>query len=185
MIFTGTDISGKTVGLIGAGRIGERVAHHLAKGFESKIIYFDARPNERIEKEYGAIRIETLDELLAQSDIVSLHVPLLPSTHHMVNAKFLKKMKKTAFLINTARGPVVDEVALVAALKTKQIAGAAIDVYEFEPKLAKGLNKLENVVLTPHIASASEFARNEMARVAAQNVIDVFENRTPAGIVLE
>ncbi len=183
MIFIGEDIAGKTIGLIGAGRIGERVAYHLAKGFDAKIIYFDTRPNERIECDCGAKRVDSLDALLVQSDIVSLHVPLLPSTRHMVDASFLKKMKKTAYLINTSRGPVVDENALVQALKDKTIAGAALDVFEFEPKLAKGLTKLENIVLTPHIASASEHARNEMARVSAQNIIDVFEGKVPFGKV--
>ena len=183
MIFIGTDLSKKTVGLIGAGRIGERVAYHLAKGFNVEIIYFDSRTNEKIECDCGAKKVNTLDELLARSDIISLHVPLLPDTHHMVNESFLKKMKQTAFLINTSRGPVVDEVALVAALKKKEIKGAAIDVYEFEPKLTRGLIKLDNIVLTPHIASASEHARNEMARVAAQNIIDVFEKRKPIGEV--
>lgn len=183
-IFIGMDLSGKTVGLIGAGRIGERVAYHLAKGFDTKIIYFDTRPNEKIECDCHAKRVETMDELLAQADVVSLHVPLLPTTQHMVDAEFLKKMKKTAYLINTSRGAVVDEVALVSALKNNTIAGAALDVFEFEPKLAKGLAKLNNVVLTPHIASASEHARTEMSRVSAQNIIDVFENRKPVGEIL-
>lgn len=182
MIFIGTDLSHKTVGLIGAGHIGEKAAVHFAKGMNMKVIYSDMHPNESLEKECGAVRVEQ-DDLLAQADVVSLHVPLLPSTHHMVDASFLKKMKKTAFLINTSRGAVVDENVLVQVLKEKQIAGAALDVYEFEPKLAKGLAKLDNVVLTPHIASASEYARNEMSRVAAQNVIDVFEKKTPVGNV--
>ncbi len=180
MIFIGTDLCHKTIGLIGAGHIGEKVAMHFAKGMNMKVIYSDMRSNEIIEKEYGAVRV-TQDELLAQADVVSLHVPLLPSTHHMVDTMFLNKMKKTAFLINTSRGAVIDEVALVKALQKKEIAGAALDVYEFEPKLTKGLIKLENVVLTPHIASSSESARNEMARVAAQNIIDVFEHKIPVG----
>lgn len=184
MLLIGADLCHKTIGLIGAGRIGERVAFHFAKGFESKIIYFDTRPNETIEKECGAVRVDSIDELLAQADVVSLHVPLLPTTHHMVNAEFLRKMKKTAYLINSSRGAVVDEVSLVKALQVREIAGAALDVYEFEPKLSRGLTKLDNVVLTPHIASASEYARNEMARVAAQNIIDVFEKRTPAGNIV-
>lgn len=184
MIFMGTDISGKTVGLIGAGHIGERVAYHLAKGFDAKVVYFDICQNKKIEADCGAKRMNSLHDLLTVSDIVSLHVPLLPSTRHMVDDVFLHNMKKTAYLINTSRGAVVDEEKLVEALSKKVIAGAALDVFEFEPKLTKGLTKLENVVLTPHIASASEHARNEMARVAAQNIIDVCEGRVPAGNVI-
>ncbi len=181
MLFIGTDVSHKTIGLIGAGRIGTKVAHFFAQGLNSDIVYFDTKQNEEIEKKCGAKRVSTIDELIAQADIISLHVPLLPTTRHMVDATFLKKMKKTAYIINTSRGAVIDEVALVHALKKKEIAGAALDVFEFEPKLAKGLSKLDTVVLTPHIASASEHARNEMARVTAQNVIDVFEGGTPVG----
>lgn len=184
MLFTGNDLKGKTIGLVGAGRIGEKVTYHLVKGFDVKIVYFDTRSNEHIEKDCGAKRVNTVDELIAQADIVSLHVPLLPSTKHMVNTGFLKKMKKTAYLINTSRGPVVDEKALVSALKKGTIAGAALDVFEFEPKLSSGLTKLNNVVLTPHIASASEHARNEMSRISAQNIIDVFEGRKPIGQIV-
>lgn len=183
MLFVGKDISKRTVGLIGAGHIGERAAYHFKRGFDTNIVYFDIKQNETIERECGAIRVQNIDELLDRSDVVSLHVPLLPSTHHMVNEQFIKKMRKDAVLINTSRGPVIDEKILVRALKEKWIAGAALDVFEFEPKLVKGLIKLENVVLTPHIASASEYARQEMGRVAAQNVIDVFEGRQPVGII--
>ena len=127
--------------------------------------------------------IESIDDLLRQSDIVSLHVPLLESTHHLINEQTLKKMKPTAFLINTSRGPVVDEVALVNALKNKIIAGAGLDVFEFEPKISKGLVKLKNVVLTPHIASARMSVREEMAKITAQNIIDFFDGKIPAGKV--
>ncbi len=183
MIFIGEDVCGKTVGILGAGHIGERFAMHMAKGFDCKILYYDVKRNEKIEKELSAIFYENPDEVIKQADILSLHVPLLPSTQHMINAEKLRMMKKSAILINTARGPVIDENALVEALKNKVIAGAGIDVYEFEPKLAKGLAKLDNVVLTPHIASARTSARNEMATLAAQNIIDVFEGREPKGIV--
>ncbi|MCF7865460.1 MAG: D-glycerate dehydrogenase [Candidatus Pacebacteria bacterium] len=183
MIFIGSDLCGKTVGILGAGHIGERVAKHLGKGFDMPVLYYDVKRNETLEKEYGAIFCETPEEIYKKADIISLHVPLLPSTHHMINEKTLKMMKSTAILINTARGPVVDEVALVDALKKGTIAGAGIDVYEFEPKLAKGLAKLDNVVLTPHIASARTSARDEMAVLAAQNIIDVFEGRVPKGKV--
>lgn len=179
MSFIGTDFSGKTLGLIGVGSIGVEVAHMAVKGFNVKVIYYDVVPNEKLEKEYGAKRAKTVEEVFSEADIVSLHVPLLDSTRHIINAKSLKLMKKTAFLINTSRGPVVDEKALVDALKKKSIAGAGLDVFEFEPKLSKGLSKLSNVILTPHIASARESARNDMSRIAAQNVIDVLEGREP------
>jgi glyoxylate reductase len=183
MIFIGEDVCGKTVGILGAGHIGERFATHMAKGFNCKILYYDVKRNEKIEKELGATFYENPDEVIKQADILSLHVPLLPSTEHMINSEKLHMMKRNAILINTARGPVIDENALVEALKNGVIAGAGIDVYEFEPKLAEGLATLDNVVLTPHIASARTSARNEMATIAAQNIIDLFEGREPKGIV--
>ena len=183
MIFVGCDISKKTVGILGAGHIGERVAMHLGKGFEMNVLYYDVKRNETLEKEYGAVFCPTVEEVLQKSDVVSLHVPLLPSTQHLINEKTLALMKKDAILINTARGPVVDEKALVIALKKGVIAGAGLDVFEFEPKVSKELMKLPNVVLTPHIASARTSARNEMATLAAQNIIDVFEGRDPKGKV--
>ena len=178
MNFIGMDLLNKTLGLIGAGRIGAQVAHY-ASGFGFKIIYTDIKRNEQIERESGATFIATPEEVLKQADIVSLHVPLLDSTRHLINADRLKKMKPTAFLVNTSRGPVIDEVALVEALKNKTIAGAGLDVYEFEPKLSKGLSKLDNVILTPHIASASDTARNEMAELVAKNLIAFFEGQIP------
>ena len=179
MAFIGTDLSGKTLGLIGVGSIGIEVARIAAQGFAMKILYYDVVPNEKIEKDYSAQRVATVEELLPQADIVSLHVPLLDSTHHLINAARLKMMKKSAFLINTSRGPVVDEKALVTALKERLIAGAALDVFEFEPELAPGLATFDNVILTPHIASARDHARNEMARIAAQNIIDFFDGNKP------
>jgi len=179
MILTGTDLSKKTLGLIGAGRIGERFAQHMTKGFDMKCYYYDVKRNEAMEQATGAEFVPTIEEVLKKSDIVSLHVPLLPSTQHLINKETLALMKPTAFLINTSRGPVVDEVALVDALQKGVIRGAGLDVFEFEPKLTKGLIKLENVVLTPHIASARESARTEMATLAAQAIIDVTEGRTP------
>lgn len=183
MIFIGNDVSGKTVGLLGAGRIGERFAYHLAKGFDAKVIYYDVKRNEKIESELGAKYFDNVDEVLKQADIISLHVPLLPTTEHLINEEKLQMMKKSAILINTSRGPVVDENALVKALQNKWIAGAGLDVYEHEPKLADGLADLDNVVLTPHIASARQSARDEMCALAAQNIIDVFEGREPKGLV--
>lgn len=182
MNFIGTDVLGKTLGLIGAGRIGHRVAHY-SKSLGVKIIYHDISRNEKLEKDYGASYIESIDELLKISDVVSIHVPLMPETKHLINENSLKLMKKTALLINTSRGPIIDEKALTEALKNKIIAGAGLDVFEFEPKITPLLLKLPNVILTPHIASASIEARNEMGEIAANNVIDFFEGRTPRNIV--
>ena len=173
-LLVGTDMKGKTIGIIGGGAIGGEVARIFNKGFGANILYCDIIENKKLEEETGAIKKE-FNELIETADIISLHVPLLPSTTHMISKEVLSMMKPTAFLVNTARGPIIDENALVEALKNKQIRGAALDVFEFEPKLAKGLAKLENVILTPHIASARESARNMMAEIAVKNVISVLE----------
>lgn len=178
MNFIGTDILGKTLGLVGAGRIGNRVGQY-ARALGMQIIYHDAVRNEQLERDTGAHLAASLDELLSTADVVSLHVPLLDSTRHLINAETLALMKPTAFLINTARGAVVDETALEVALREGRIGGAALDVFEFEPQTVPGLTKLQNVILTPHIASASREARDEMAEIAAQNVIDFFETGVP------
>lgn len=177
MLMIGHDVSEKTIGIVGAGRIGEKVSYTFNKGFGCKIVYFDQHKNENIERDCGAVKIETMDDLIKQSDIISLHVPLNDQTHHMVNEDFISKMKPDSFIINTSRGPVIDEKYLYQALKENKIAGAGLDVFEFEPKVVKGLTKLGNVILTPHIASASIKARDIMARVAAQNIIDFVEGR--------
>ncbi len=182
MNFIGMDLLGKTLGLVGAGRIGERMAFY-SKGLGMKIIYTDLVRNERIEKEQGATYHKELEEVLKEADVVSLHVPLVFSTRHLINEERLHLMKPSAFLINTSRGPVVDEKALTKILKNKIIAGAALDVFEFEPKTVPGLVKLQNVILTPHIASASIEARTQMAKTTAQNVVDFLEGRTPANKV--
>jgi glyoxylate reductase len=174
-LFIGTDLKGKIIGLIGAGQIGTRVAKMLHYGFEANIIYSDIKRNTDLENIDGVIRKETA-EVLREADIVSLHVPLLPTTHHLINKETLSVMKKTAFLINTSRGPVVDEEALVYALKNNIIRGAALDVFEFEPKLTKGLTKLPDVIITPHIASARQSARDMMAEIAVKNVIATLED---------
>ncbi len=181
--FIGTDLRGKVIGLIGMGRIGERVAHHLSKGFDSRVIYYDTKRNEQAEKEHSAEYREDIESVLRDADIVSIHVPLLPTTRHLINAERLATMKPSAFLINTSRGPVIDEVALVEALRSKTIAGAGLDVFEFEPKLSAGLAELPNVVLTPHIASARTSARDAMSRIVAENIIDFFEGKAPRNIV--
>jgi glyoxylate reductase len=178
-IFIGTDMQKKKLGLLGAGHIGQLVAHHAVRGFDMEVHYYDVVRNEKLEQDYGARFYATPEEVLKEADFVSLHVPLLDSTRHLINADRLKLMKPTAFLVNTSRGPVVDEVALVDALKNGTIRGAGLDVFEFEPKLAQGLAELQNVVLTPHIASARESARNDMATLAAQNIIDFLQGREP------
>ncbi len=182
MNFIGTDVLGKTLGLVGAGRIGERVAHY-AHGLGLTILYSDVVRNERIEKEYCAEYCESIDTLLPKSDIVSLHVPLLESTRHLMNEARLHAMKPTAMLINTSRGGAIDEVALEKALRDGTISAAALDVFEREPEITPGLIELQNVILTPHIASASIEARNQMAEIAAQNIVDFFEGKTPRNVV--
>lgn len=179
----GEDFQGRTLGLIGAGKIGERVAKFAHEGFGARVIYHDICRNQNIEREHGAQYVETIEDVLKQSDVVSLHVPLLDSTYHLISAEHLHMMKPRAYLVNTSRGPVIDEIALVDALKKGIIAGAALDVFEFEPKLARGLTDLPNVVLTPHIASSREDTRCDMSRVAAENIVDFFEGRTPKGLV--
>lgn len=184
MLLLGTDIKGKTLGLIGAGRIGSEVAGILHKGFGMNVIYCDVKKNEALEAVCGAEFCETHEEVLAQSDIVSIHVPLLSTTHHLINKERLSMMKKNALLVNTSRGPVVDELALVEALKAGTIRGAALDVFEFEPKITEGLLHLPNVVLNPHLASATEETRTKMAEMVATNIIETLEGRTAPNTVL-
>jgi len=154
----------------------------MSKGFDMKILYTANTPKEEFEKETGAKYVD-LETLLKESDFVSLHVPLTPHTRHLIGEKELKLMKKTAILINTARGPVVDEKALVNALKNKDIYAAGLDVYEKEPEITEELKALDNVVILPHIGSATDEARRDMAVLVAQNIIDVIEGRTPRTLV--
>lgn len=181
-LFLGGGTLGRTLGIVGAGRIGTTVAQFSKNGLGMKIIYTDVKRNKDFEATTNAT-FKTLPALLHSADFVSLHVPLLPSTRHLISSKQFKMMKKTAYLINTSRGAVIDEKALVRALKTKQIAGAAIDVYEHEPKLAHGLAKLENVILTPHIASAGLETRQLMSKMAAENIIQAFKGKKPQNLV--
>jgi glyoxylate reductase len=174
----GTDVYGKTLGIIGFGRIGRCVARR-ALGFQMRVLYHNRnRVAPELEKEARAEFVD-LDTLLRESDFISLHVPLGPETRHLMGADNLAKMKRTAFLINTARGPVVDEAALVAALEQKKIAGAGLDVYEREPIVHPGLLGRKDVVLAPHLGSATLETRTKMAVVAAKNVAAVFEGRRP------
>lgn len=178
MLFLGSDVHHKILGVVGLGAIGKAVVERAVKGFKMKVLYYDVRRDKDFEKEYKA-KFVSLKELLKNADFVSLHVPLLPSTTHLIGKKELGMMKKTAYLINTSRGPVIDEKALVAALRAKKIAGAALDVYEFEPKLVWGLTSLPNTVLAPHTASATIEARSAMGTTAAKNVIAALCGKTP------
>lgn len=178
MQLLGHDVHHATLGIVGFGRIGRGVARR-ALGFEMTVLYSDEFPAPpEVEQELRATRVP-FDELLARSDFVTLHTPLLPGTKHLINAKSLEKMKRTACLINTSRGPVIDEGALVQALRSGTIAAAGLDVYEHEPKTAPGLTELENVVVLPHIGSASYATRGKMAEMAANNIIAFFDGKTP------
>jgi glyoxylate reductase len=179
MLLLGAQLQGKTLGIVGAGRIGSAVGERAYKGFGMKIVYFNRSKNKDIEKVTKAKRKKTLKELLQVADFVSVHVPLIKQTIHLIGKKELKVMKTTAYLINTSRGAVIDEKALVHALKSKEIAGAALDVFENEPKLSKGLIKLSNVILTPHTASATIEARQAMSTIAAKNIIAVLSGKKP------
>lgn len=178
MLLLGGDIYGKTLGVVGFGRIGRAVARR-ALGFGMRVLYQDAvAAPAAVEADLHATRAD-LPTLLRESDFVSLHTPLLPETRHLLNAQSIRTMKKTAYLINAARGPVVDEAALVQALREGWIAGAGLDVFEEEPTVHPGLIGLSNVVLAPHIASASHATRVEMARLAVENCLSVLEGKAP------
>jgi glyoxylate reductase len=182
MLLCGEDVFGKTIGICGLGRIGRGVAKR-AQGFEMRILYTDAvRAPVEVERELGAQFVDK-ETLFREADFVTLHIPLLPETHHYVSGKELKLMKKTAHLINASRGPVVDEVALVQGLRERWIAGAGLDVYEHEPHMALGLTELDNVTLAPHIASASVDTRMKMAVMAATNLVEALQGRRPPNIV--
>lgn len=178
MLFLGQDITGRTLGIIGAGRIGGDMAAKMAKGFKMKILYTDKFKNEQLEKEIGARQVD-MATLLKESDFISVHVNLTPETTHLIGEKEFAMMKPTCVLINTSRGPVVNEQALVNALKTKKIFSAGLDVFENEPVLAPGLADLQNAIIPPHIASATFWTRTKMAEMAAQNLMDALEGRLP------
>jgi len=173
----GQSLYGKTLGIIGMGRIGQAVARR-ALAFGMKIVYFSRnRISQELEIVYQTYRLE-LDELLKTADIVSLHTPLNDETFHLINRNSLQQMKPTAILVNTARGPIVDESALVEALQNHWINAAALDVYEKEPNITSALLELNNVILSPHNGTATVDARNEMSRFASQNIIRFFAGRT-------
>jgi glyoxylate reductase len=179
----GSWVWGKTLGLVGGGgRIGKAVARR-AHGFSMRVLYWGPRRKPDDEEREAGITYAPLDELLAESDFVSLHSPLRPETRHQIGARELRLMKKTAYLINTARGPVVDEAALARALAKGQIAGAGLDVYEHEPKVEPALLKLPNAVLAPHLGSAVAELREQMAHVVVDNILAILENRPPPNCI--
>jgi lactate dehydrogenase-like 2-hydroxyacid dehydrogenase len=181
MLMHGQDITGKTLGVVGTGRIGAAFALK-SKGFDMKVLYTDKNKNEPLEKELNAEKVD-FETLLQKSDFISLHVPLIPETRHLIGEEQLKMMKKTAILINSSRGPVVDEKALAKALKEKWIFGAGLDVYENEPEITKELLELDNVVLQPHSASATTDSRTGMAIMAAENMIAGLKGEKPPNCV--
>lgn len=181
MLFLGSEIHGKTIGIIGMGRIGKAMARR-AKGFGMRILYVSNKPELDIDQEVGAQKV-ALDELLQQSDFISLHCPLTPETTRLIGKRELDLMKKTAILINTARGANIDEQALYEALKQNTIAGAGLDVFQDEPKILKGICSLANVVVAPHIASATLETRTKMGLLAAENAIAIFEGKQPHALV--
>ena len=174
-LFLGGDISrggdgtSKVLGIVGFGRIGQAMFRR-ARGFDMRVLAFDP-PLEKMIRETEGVDYAEMDELLEQSDFVSIHTDLNPATQRLIGAQALKRMKPTAYLINTARGPIVDEKALVAGLRNGEIAGAGLDVFENEPEMAPGLAELDNVVIVPHIASASRDTRNKMATMCADNAV--------------
>jgi len=178
----GQDVFGTTLGIVGIGRIGRGVAHR-AKGFNMRVLYYDPMPLPReAEEQLGATRVD-LNRLIAESDFISVHVPLTQETHHLLSTAQFNAMKRNAILVNTSRGPVVDEAALVGALNGRKLAGAGLDVYEREPAVHPGLLQLPNVVLAPHIASATIRTRSEMSAMAARNMATAVRGGRPPNLV--
>lgn len=173
--FIGGDVTGKTLGIVGTGRIGTAMAMK-SKGFDMDLVYYSRSENKLLEKALYAKRVG-FTKLLETADFISIHVPLLPETYHLFDAEAFRRMKPTAYLINTARGPVISEADLVQALSNKQIAGAALDVYENEPHMAKGLAQLDNVVIVPHTGSATVSSRTGMALLAADNLLAMLSGK--------
>jgi glyoxylate reductase len=167
----GSYVWGKTLGLVGGGGLIGKAVAKRAHGFSMRVLYWTPRRKpEQEEREAGLVYVP-LEQLLRESDFVSLHSPLNKETHHQIGARELRLMKKTAYIVNTARGPIIDERALVSALTKKQIAGAGLDVFEHEPKIDKALKKMPNVVLTPHLGSATPEVREAMAQLVADNIL--------------
>jgi glyoxylate reductase len=177
--FLGREVSGKTLGIIGLGRIGRAVARR-AKGFDMQVLYHSRRRLAVFEENASGVSYADFNGLLGQSDFVSLHVPLTDGTHHLIGLRELKTMKPSAYLINTSRGPVVDEAALVEVLREGRIGGAGLDVYENEPVLTPGLTELKNVVLLPHVGSGTIETRTKMGLKAAENLLAGLQGKRPA-----
>ena len=178
LLFLGGEVTGKTLGIIGLGRIGKALSKK-AGGFDMTVYYYNRNRLSEADEEGLGVKYLDLKELLARADFISLHVPLTEETHHLISRGEFKLMKPTAYLINTSRGPVVAEQALVEALKGKRIAGAGLDVYENEPRINPGLLELENVVLLPHVGSATWETRTKMARVAVENLLAGLRGEQP------
>ena len=178
----GQDVFGATLGIVGIGRIGRGVAHR-AKGFNMRVLYYDPQPLPPDAEEQLNVTRSSLERLIAESDFISIHVPLTQQTLHLISTQQFNSMKRNAILINTSRGPVVDEAALVEALNAKKLAGAGLDVYEREPAVHPGLLPLPNVVLAPHIASATVRTRSEMSAMAARNMATAVRGGRPPNLV--
>ena len=182
MLHLGNDVFGKTLGIIGCGRIGTAVARRAVKGFNMKVLYYNRNRKPELEKELG-MEYASKEEICEKADYISLHVPLTEETEYLFGKKEFEMMKKTAYLINTSRGPVVNEEELVEALKGKKIAGAALDVYEKEPEVHPGLLDLDNVIITAHIGTASIETRTEMGMMVARNLLAAINNKIPPNCV--
>lgn len=182
-IFIGQDMAGKTLGIVGMGRIGGMVARR-ARGFGMKSVYYNRKRLEgMVEQEAGVEYRESLDDLLKECDYVSLHVPLTKETRHLINGKNLSEFKKSAFLVNTARGPIVDETEIVEALRAGMLAGYGTDVFENEPNPHPEMLQMENVIMTPHIASATVAARKDMGEIVIRNLVEGLAGREPPNSV--
>lgn len=181
-LFLSGDVAGKTLGIVGLGRIGKAVAER-ARGFRMRILYFNRTRLDPADEQRMGVTYRGLGDLLGESDFVSLHVPLTEETRHLINRETLSRMKPTAYLLNVSRGPVVDEKELVEALRKKRIAGAGLDVYENEPALTPGLKELDNVVLLPHVGSATVEVRIRMAEMAAENLLSGLRGEVPPNLV--
>ncbi|KRK37250.1 2-hydroxyacid dehydrogenase family protein [Levilactobacillus parabrevis] len=182
LFFLGHELSGKTLGIVGMGQIGQAVAKRM-RAFDMNIIYSQrTRLDPKVEAQFDA-KFVSLKELIQTSDVLSLHCPLNDATHHMIGAPEFKQMKSSAYLINAARGPVIDEAALLEALKAGELAGAALDVYEAEPNVDDGFKALDNVILTPHVGNATVEARDAMAAIVAKNTVRIDQGQEPLHIV--